>query len=76
MNSKFQTSGKWSSESEAMSIGNTKEQHVLDRKRRIEEENQEVVAEPTTLFRCSYCGVQFAKRWGLEVHMRSCSEKH
>ena len=72
--------GKWDEKhsipTAATSIGNTEEQSSESRKRRLVTEQLEATSEPAKLFRCGFCGNQFNKKWGLEVHMRTCDEKH
>lgn len=72
--------GKWAEKAgipnAATTIGNTMEQTVESRKRRIEEEKEMATTESAELFRCGFCGNQFTKNWGLAVHMRTCDEKH
>ena len=55
-------------------VGNTEEQAREERMNRIRKEAEEVV-DPPKLFRCFFCGQQFAKKWGADVHQRTCEEK-
>ena len=55
-------------------VGNTEEQPREERVRRIRKDAEEAEI-PSKLFRCFYCGKQFPKKKGVDVHLRTCEEK-